>query len=382
MMENETKTCVSSISDETKQTAEAEKNEFVPVENEDEDKSAEELLAEMRERILPGYMDTFTMQKLYEKSFGTRTPIVEGLIYPGLYLFVGAPKTGKSFIMTQLAYHISCGKSLWGFSVQKNKVLYFALEDTEERLQNRIFRMFGDEVSDKLFFTVASSQISNGFNDQLDKFLRKNPDTKVIIIDTLQKIRDVGGDGYSYSGDYEIISNLKKFADEHKICMILVHHTRKQDAADKTEMISGTNGLFGAADGAFIMYKESRTSNNAIIEVTGRDQADQKLFIRRDPETLKFTLEHSDTQLWQEPPDEILESVASVLESEERTTWTGTATELKELLSLPLTANALSYHLNINSSRLADEYHIRYERGKTHGGRAIRLTKITEERTA
>ena len=96
MMENETKTCVSSVSDETKQTAEAEKNEFVPVENEDEDKSAEELLAEMRERILPGYMDTFTMQKLYEKSFGTRTPIVEGLLYPGLYLFVGAPKTGKS----------------------------------------------------------------------------------------------------------------------------------------------------------------------------------------------------------------------------------------------------------------------------------------------
>jgi len=40
-----------------------------------------------------------------------------------------------------------------------------------------------------------------------------------------------------------------------------VHHTRKQQADDTFDMISGTNGLMGAADGAFMLQKEKRTDN-------------------------------------------------------------------------------------------------------------------------
>jgi hypothetical protein len=36
-----------------------------------------------------------------------------------------------------------------------------------------------------------------------------HPDTKLIIIDTLQKVREVGGDSYSYANDYDIITRLK-----------------------------------------------------------------------------------------------------------------------------------------------------------------------------
>lgn len=53
--------------------------------------------------------------------------------------------------------------------------------------------------------------------------------------------------------------------------MLLVHHTRKQQADDSFDRISGTNGLLGAADGAFILEKEKRTSNTASLEVSGRD---------------------------------------------------------------------------------------------------------------
>ena len=83
------------------------------------------------------------------------------------------------------------------------------------------------------------------------------PDTKLIMIDTLQKVREVGGDNYSYANDYEIITRLKKFADSYGICLLLVHHTRKQNSEDKFDMISGTNGLLGAADGGFILRKKN-----------------------------------------------------------------------------------------------------------------------------
>ena len=52
-------------------------------------------------------------------------------------------------------------------------------------------------------------------------------------------------DSYSYSSDYEVIGKLKQFADRHGVCVLIVHHTRKQPAGDSFEMISGTTGLLG-----------------------------------------------------------------------------------------------------------------------------------------
>ena len=58
-----------------------------------------------------------SMPELYDTVFVPRVPIVDGFLYGGTYLFVGAPKVGKSFFMAQIGYHISKGLPLWGFSV-------------------------------------------------------------------------------------------------------------------------------------------------------------------------------------------------------------------------------------------------------------------------
>ena len=39
----------------------------------------------------------------------SKPPLIDGMLYPGTYIFAGAPKLGKSFFMAQLAYHISTG---------------------------------------------------------------------------------------------------------------------------------------------------------------------------------------------------------------------------------------------------------------------------------
>ncbi len=74
-------------------------------------------------------LQTVSMEELYDTIYPPKIPIVEGLIYAGTYLFVGAPKVGKSFFMAQLGYHISKGLPLWNYPVQKGTVLYLALED-------------------------------------------------------------------------------------------------------------------------------------------------------------------------------------------------------------------------------------------------------------
>lgn len=336
-------------------------------------KSGDEMQREILRMMDPSYLKTVSMSELLDNVYQSKPPLVDGLLYRGTYLFVGAPKLGKSFLMTQLAYHISTGTPLWNYPVRKGTVLYLALEDDYRRLQERSYRMFGTAENESLFFSVSAGQLGRGLDEQLTNFLREHPDTSLIIIDTLQKVREIGGDNYSYANDYQIITRLKALADNYSICLLLVHHTRKQQADDKFDMISGTNGLLGAADGAFLLQKERRADNAATLDISGRDQQDQRLYLKRDEERLVWELERRETELRQEPPDPVLEAVAALVTAE-RPEWRGTATELVAALGLDMKPNALAMRLNVRAWRLSYEYHIHYESARTHAGRSIKLT--------
>ncbi|HZJ78750.1 MAG TPA: helicase RepA family protein [Clostridia bacterium] len=375
-MEKEMTAPVTSVGADAEQSLKKCIDNSIP-ENEKGFKDSEESFAELQRKVMrmmdPSYLKTVSMSELFDTAYPSRLPIIDGLLYPGTYLFVGAPKLGKSFLMAQLAYHISTGTPLWNFTIREGTVLYLALEDDYKRLQARLYRMFGAEGNENLFFSVSAGQLGNGLDEQLTRFMQEHPDTHLIIIDTLQKIREVGGDRYSYASDYEIITRLKNFADSYGICLLLVHHTRKQQADDKFDMISGTNGLLGAADGAFLLQKEKRTSNNAILEVSGRDQQDQRLYLIRNTDTLAWDLERAETELWKAPPEPLLEAIAKVI-TVDNSEWIGSPSELVDYLGVDLKANVLTLRLNVNAGRLFEEYGIRYENKRYHDGRQVKLT--------
>ena len=384
MQENQKTTVpVPSVGADGEQSLSYVTNEIITTGNEEInpiDESMEEMLRQMQRMSDPSYLATMTMSQLYDTVYESRLPVIDGLLYPGTYLFVGAPKVGKSFLMAQIAYHISTGLPLWNYSVHAGTVLYLALEDDYRRLQERLYRMFGVEGTDTLHFATCAKQLGAGLYEQLARFVSEHRDTRLIIIDTLQKIREASGDRYSsYASDYEIIGQLKHFADQTGIALLLVHHTRKQQADDKFDMISGTNGLLGAADGAFVLQKEKRTGNTAVLEVSGRDQPEQRLILKKDMKRLIWELEKAETELWQVPPDPILEKVAALL-SEDILEWSGTPTELAEALKLELKPNLLTKHLNVNASRLFHECHTQYENIRTHAGRRIILKRVSEQR--
>ena len=330
-------------------------------------------LQRMLDRINdPNYLHTITLNELYETTYPSRPPIIDGLLYPGTYLLAGAPKVGKSFLVAQLAYHVSIGAPLWDYPVKQSTVLYLALEDDYKRLQDRMFRMFGVEITEQLHFATCAKQIGSGLEDQLEQFFRYHPDTRLIIIDTLQKVRELSSEAYSYASDYEIVGKLKQFADKYGICLLLVHHTRKQPASDKFEMISGTTGLLGCADGAFRLQKERGTSMNGTLDIVGRDQGEQKLFLVRDRQHLFWNLDHVESENCETPPDPILERLNAALDEE----WTGSPTELVQLLNLDQKPNTFTRYLNVNTGRLENEYGIEYQGSRTHNGRIVILKRI------
>ena len=355
-------------------------NNIIPTTDEhfnDSGEIYEENLQEMFFRMShPYYLHTVSMTELYQTPYKSRPPIIDGLLYGGAYILAGAPKIGKSFLVAQIAYHISTGKKLWDYDVHQGTVLYLALEDDYQRIQSRMFMMYGVEDSSNLYFATAANKIGNGLDEQLEFFMNEHPDTKLVIIDTMQKIREVGGEAYSYASDYEIIGKLKQFADKHSICVLTVHHTRKQPAGDTFEMISGTTGLLGCADGSLLMQKKKRTALDATIDVVGRDQQDQILYLSKDPNTQIWNLDKTETELHREPPDPTLEAVARLVTSEQPE-WTGAPSELAEALNTGMAANALTKYLNIKCGRLKDEYGISYENKAKHSGRRVTLTYTT-----
>ncbi len=344
--------------------------------DENSSENLEEIYRQMRRMANPYYLHTVSMSELYQTTYQSRPPIIDGLLYAGAYILAGAPKIGKSFLVAQIAYHISTGKKLWDYEVHQGTVLYLALEDDYQRIQSRMFMMYGVEDSGSLYFATAASKIGNGLDEQLDFFINEHPDTKLVIIDTMQKIREVGGEAYSYASDYEIIGRLKQFADKHCICVLIVHHTRKQPAGDSFEMISGTTGLLGCADGSLLMQKKKRTALEATVDVVGRDQQDQILYLSKDPNTQIWNLDKTETELHREPPDPVLEAVAKLV-TPEQPEWTGSPSELAEKLNIGMAANALTKYLNVKCGRLADEYGIRYENKARHSGRRVQLICTT-----
>ena len=330
------------------------------------------------EECMEDSMRVISMTELYDMVCPPRIPVIDDLLYGGTYLFAGAPKIGKSFFMAQLAYHVAKGIPLWSYPVHKGTVLYLALEDDYARLQQRLSHMFGVDSADNLYFATQAKKLDEGLSGELERFVKEHKDAKLIIIDTLQKVREYGGDKFSYASDYDIVTRLKKFSDMHNICLLVVHHTRKLESSDSFDMITGTNGLLGAADGAFVIQKEKRTENRAALEIAGRDQQEQRLLLCFNREQCIWELVKAETELWKEPADPTLELVAEFMDS--RKEWSGTATELlKYLPELNLQPNMLTRKLNISKGKLYMDYHISYDCSRGHEGRRIVLKRLEEE---
>lgn len=121
-----------------------------------------------------------------------------------------------------------------------------------------------------------------------------------------------------------------------------------------------------------MLVKEKRTDQTATLDVSGRDQKDQRIYLTRDNERLIWELDHVEAEPWVEPPDAVLEAIAALV-NENTPVWNGTATELVSALGVDLKPNALAMRLNIRAGKLEDQYHICYTSNRNHAGRSIQL---------
>ncbi len=311
--------------------------------------------------------DTLLYEPLEKPSF-----VVGGLIPTGLTLFCGSQKIGKSWLMLKLCLCVSQGIPLWDMPTQEGDVLYLCLEDTFCRIQDRLFRLT-DEASGRLHFAVASDKLSDGLIVQLEDYLKEYPDSRLIVIDTLQKVRTASKDN-AYASDYGDISLIKDFADRHSLAVIVVHHIRKQNDSDVFNKVSGTTGLTGSADATFVLQQESRASNAAKLYVTGRDTPYQEFKLRFRDCSWELVERKEQEQLAKEAIPDVLFRLVDFMQGREE--WTGTATELLEAMGETGTPpNIMTKRLNEYRAGFLSENNICYSYHRKKGGREISLTR-------
>lgn len=212
--------------------------------------------------------------------------IVDEFFPEGLSLLVGKPKIGKSWLALQIALAVAMGgKALGKIDVDQGAVLYLGLEDTERRLRDRVNKQLSGETPPGNFhYCVNDWERLPAGGERIEKFLTEHKDIRLVVVDTLQKIRAPSMKHAGiYEQDYDAVSSLKNIADQFGIAMIVIHHQRKSKSDDIFDTVSGTMGITGAADTVAILKKETRTNADGTFFVSGRDVEDIEKALNFDP---------------------------------------------------------------------------------------------------
>lgn len=304
-----------------------------------------------------------------------RTPfLIPGLLPRGTHLLCGAPKTGKSWLALWLGLQVARGGEIWGESTEPHGVLYLCLEDTQQRVRDRLYKLT-DTAPEGLHIATACDTIGRGFEEQLNNYLLLNSDTKLVILDTLQKIRPSRGEGANvYGADYADISALKALADDFGVTLLILHHLRKrEDGADPFNMVSGSTGLTGAVDGTYLLRRE-RGDDCAELLITGRDVQYQSLRLRFRDFVWMLEERLSEEEIVRERLPDVLFDICEFMRGREM--WSGTPTELCEALGTSTAPNAITKILGRYSEDFLNAARIGFTTCKTRGLRQIGLYKL------
>lgn len=324
------------------------------------------------------------LQSLLKMQIPPTQFLVQGVLPMGLAILAATPKAGKSWMALHLAICLTMGETFLGYTVRQCDVLYFALEDSFARLKSRSEQILGGkQIPPGLHLTVSAPTLAEepGLIEYLEEYLSAEPRTKLIIIDTLQKIRGIGGGRETlYGHDYRELGMLKMFADKHRICILVVHHTRKMSDTNPYNMISGSNGVMGAADTAWVLDRPEKKEGKktTCVHITGRDVYSDDLVLEFDPKSCiwknlgnvddvrekKLAASYED--------NELVHTIRELVDESSDGTWSGQASDilhagLRKGRLLSFSAQIISREISVLERLLKENDDIEHVTAKING---------------
>jgi hypothetical protein len=216
--------------------------------------------------------DPITAAELMDMEFAPTRWVVPDVLPEGLTLLVGKPKKGKSWMALGTCEAVAVGGVAFGTKrVEQGDTLYLALEDNRKRLHKRLQKILdGRPAPERMHLHTEWPRLDEGGAEHLDEWLTKHPEARLVVVDTLAKIRKPARGQSVYTEDYAALEQLLPLASKHGVAIVVVHHLRKMAASDPLDEISSSTGLTAGVDG-FLILRRTPGSKGPTLYVDGRD---------------------------------------------------------------------------------------------------------------
>jgi DNA-binding CsgD family transcriptional regulator len=242
------------------------------------------------------HLETFapTLQRLdalLAEDFAAPRWVVPDLLPEGLTLLAAKPKLGKSWLALGLALAVaSGGVALGKAQVEAGDVLYLALEDSPKRLHLRGKQLLGSQPApSRLEVATGWPRLDEGGLRLLEIWLQSRPGARLIILDTLAKIRGHTRSATLYGDDYASLEQVQQLAHAYEVAILVIHHTGKESREDPLDEVNATQGLNGVADNILVLRRE-RGKPQATLVGDGRELNGIELSLRFDAASGAWTL--------------------------------------------------------------------------------------------
>ena len=251
------------------------------------------------EQPLPRFM---TARELLRTFSTMKEPLIDGLLRREEVMnVIAAPKTGKSWLVMQLALALVTGGKWCGKDCTKSRVLLIDNELHRETLSCRLHRVAStmgisddDERLDGMtvFSQRGAEKDMRLLREQLKEYGGQRFD--VVIIDALYKALPQDVDENSNGQITAIYNLLDKYAQEMKAAIVLVHHTSKGNQANKsvTDVGSGAGAQSRSPD-THLTLRQHSVEN--VVSVFCR--------VRSFPPVEPFCLRRDENNQWSLAPE-------------------------------------------------------------------------------
>lgn len=208
--------------------------------------------------------------------------LVDGLLARGqLAVLGGRAKSGKSWLVAQLAQALDTGQPFLGRAVTPGRVLYLPLEDKRARLKRRATLLGWTPASAMFRYKMPRLNGPNGESGPglqlIDQVAR---DYDVMLIDTLIATLDGNISENDNTQMAAIINGLSDITRATNCAILLVHHTNKGMSDDVFNLLRGASAIRGAYDVGLMMDRR-QGEREAVLHIEARDFESGGLTIRQ-----------------------------------------------------------------------------------------------------
>ncbi len=181
--------------------------------------------------------------------------IIEGLLRTGgTTILVGEPKLGKSQMALDIALAVARGEQFVGLNTKKGRVIYYALEDGEDIIRDRVKARGLTGMEEELYISSIPPVVEDStalLEEHIDLF-----QPNLIIIDTLRAMSVSAGKSENEPSFADSLYRIAKIVRERGVGAIIIHHTVKATTGNPIMDARGTSAIAGAVDVVAGLYRQ------------------------------------------------------------------------------------------------------------------------------